>query len=87
MVEKDDPKFAKWMRKHGKLATLKDDEIERLERARTAVSGPGAEEVMHSMYNRLSPKPKPPLYSPTTTSLPKQPSVKTVRLGMCDRVF
>ena len=76
VVEKDDPMFAKWMRKHGKLATLKDDEIARLERARTAVSGPSADEVMNSMYNRLSPKPKPPLYAASTAAQPKQLSVR-----------
>ena len=60
MVEREDAKFAKWMRGHGKIATLKDDEIERLERARRAVSGVSADEVMQSMYNRLDPKPQPP---------------------------
>lgn len=28
-VEESEPKFAAWMRKHGKQATLKDDEIDR----------------------------------------------------------
>lgn len=63
IVEKDDPKFAKWMRKHGKLATLKDNEVDRLERARSAVSGPGVDEVMHKMFNRVHPKPQSPSYS------------------------
>ena len=31
-IEHDEPKFARWMRKHGKLAMLKDDEIDRLDR-------------------------------------------------------
>lgn len=28
-IEQSEPKFAAWMRKHGKQATLKDDEVER----------------------------------------------------------
>lgn len=28
-VEEAEPKFAAWMRKHGKQATLKDDEVDR----------------------------------------------------------
>lgn len=75
-MEKDDAKFAKWMRKHGKLATLKDDEIERLERARTAASGPSTSEVMDAMYNRLSPKPKPASYLRPQTASPKRLSVE-----------
>ena len=39
MVEEQEPKFARWMRKHGKLAVLKDDEVDRLERAAAAPSG------------------------------------------------
>ena len=31
-VEATEPKFARWMRKHGKLAVLKDDEVDRIER-------------------------------------------------------
>lgn len=31
-VEREEPKFARWMRKHAKLAVLKDDEVDRLER-------------------------------------------------------
>lgn len=45
------------MRKHGKQAQLKDDEIDRIERAAKAACGPTREEVMNSMYNRLNPKP------------------------------
>eukprot|EP00951_Prasinocladus_malaysianus_P023140 scaffold195656_cov30-Prasinocladus_malaysianus.AAC.1 len=45
------------MRKHGKQAQLKDDEVDRLERASKAACGPTREEVMNSMYNRLNPKP------------------------------
>ena len=41
MVEEQEPKFARWMRQHGKLAVLKDDEVDRLERAGAAASGPG----------------------------------------------
>lgn len=46
------------MRKHGKLAVMKDDEVDRLERAGTAVSGATRQEVMESMYGRVDPKPK-----------------------------
>ena len=56
-VESSEPKFARWMRSHGKLAVLKDDEVERLERAAAAKTGYTREEVMNSMYNRLEPKP------------------------------
>ena len=38
-TEASEPKFANWMRKHGKLAVLKDDEVDRLERASTATTG------------------------------------------------
>ncbi|GMH33796.1 hypothetical protein BSKO_01630 [Bryopsis sp. KO-2023] len=62
-MENQDPKFARWMRSHGKLTVLKDDEVERLERASKAVSGPSREEVMESMYGRINPKPKDPSYS------------------------
>ncbi|KAL0034980.1 hypothetical protein WJX79_003981 [Trebouxia sp. C0005] len=62
-VEEAEPKFAGWMRSHGKLAVLKDDEIERLERAGAATMGVSRAEVMDSMYNRLEPKPKEPSYS------------------------
>jgi hypothetical protein len=41
MVEEQEPKFARWMRQHGKLAVLKDDEVDRLERAGAAASGAG----------------------------------------------
>jgi len=58
LVEESEPKFAHWMRSHGKLAVLKDDEVDRLERAAAAASGPSREEVMDSMYGRLEPKPK-----------------------------
>jgi hypothetical protein len=46
------------MRSHGKLAVLKDDEVDRLERASAAASGPSRQDVMDSMYGRLEPKPK-----------------------------
>jgi len=45
------------MRKHGKLAVLKDDEVDRLERANNAVSGTSRQDVMESMYGRIEPKP------------------------------
>lgn len=46
------------MRSHGKLAVLKDDEIDRLERANAVCAEMDRAEVMESMYNRLDPKPK-----------------------------
>jgi hypothetical protein len=46
------------MRGHGKVAVLKDDEVDRLERAAAAASGPSREDVMDSMYGRANPKPK-----------------------------
>ena len=39
------------------MAVLKDDEVERLERAAVATTGYTKSEVMDSMYNRLQPKP------------------------------
>jgi hypothetical protein len=52
------------MRKHGKVAVLKDDEVERLERANKATSGRSRQETMESMYGRADPKPLPPSYTP-----------------------
>ena len=46
------------MRGHGKLAVLKDDEVDRLERAGAATMGASRAEVLESMYNRLEPKPR-----------------------------
>ena len=63
-IEHEDPKFARWMRRHRKLAVLKDDEVDRLERAQHASIGPSREEVMESMYGRLNPKPIEPSYTP-----------------------
>ena len=63
MIEDSEPKFARWMRSHGKLAVLKDDEVDRLERAAGATSGPSREDVMDSMYGRLEPKPQKPSYT------------------------
>jgi hypothetical protein len=31
-LEHTEPKFARWMRKHGKVAVIKDDEVDRIER-------------------------------------------------------
>lgn len=58
LVEGQEPKFARWMRKHGKMAQIKDDEVDRLERASTATTGLSRQEVMESMYGRLQPKPR-----------------------------
>ncbi|KAL4532079.1 hypothetical protein Ndes2437B_g02505 [Nannochloris sp. 'desiccata'] len=63
IIEESEPKFARWMRSHGKLAVLKDDEVDRLERASSAASGPSRQDVMDSMYGRLEPKPKEASYS------------------------
>jgi len=60
-IEEAEPKFARWMRAHGKLAVLKDDEVDRLERA--AATGTRREEVMETMYGRLEPKPAAARYS------------------------
>lgn len=57
-TEDNEPKFASWMRSHGKLAVLKDDEVDRLERAGAATMGPTRGEVLESMYNKLDPKPQ-----------------------------
>lgn len=57
-MENTEPAFAQWMRKHGKLAVLKDEEVNRLERAAKAACGPSREDVMMSMYNRIEPKPR-----------------------------
>lgn len=58
-MEDGDKKFASWMRKHGKQAVLKDDEVDRIERAAAATCGSQSrEEVIESMYGRLEPKPE-----------------------------
>mmetsp|Transcript_10172 Transcript_10172/g.21196 ORF Transcript_10172/g.21196 Transcript_10172/m.21196 type:complete len:291 (-) Transcript_10172:157-1029(-) len=54
VIEKHEPKFAKWMRKHGKQAVLKDDEVNRLERKVA---------TMEDMYGKADPKPLPPAYT------------------------
>lgn len=63
MIEESEPKFSRWMRGHNKLAVLKDDEVDRLERASKATTGSSRQDVMESMYGRLEPKPLPPSYS------------------------
>ena len=58
-VEDSDAKFATWLRKHGKQAVLKDDEVDRIERAAAATCGTQSrEDVIASMYGRLDPKPE-----------------------------
>lgn len=52
-IEETEPKFATWMRRHGKIAVMKDDEVDRLERA-----GASRQDVMESMYGRVDPKPQ-----------------------------
>ena len=58
MLDGREPKFARWMRDHGKQAVLKDNAVERLERASKAVSGSSRQDVLESMYGHLDPKPK-----------------------------
>ena len=58
VIEQQEPKFAQWMREHSKQAVLKDDEVDRLERASKATSGSSRQEVLQSMYGRLDPKPR-----------------------------
>ena len=58
LLERQEPKFAQRMRQHGKQAVLKDDEVDRLERSAAATSGTSRQDVMESMYGRLSPKPR-----------------------------
>eukprot|EP00963_Diacronema_lutheri_P003088 scaffold261_cov336-Pavlova_lutheri.AAC.3 len=55
MIEQDEPKFARFIRRHGKVAVLKDDEVERIERAGKATSGYSRDEVMQSMYGNANP--------------------------------
>jgi len=62
-LEATEPKFARWMRKHGKQAVLRDDEVDRLERAGKATSGFSRQEVMESMYGRANPIPLQPSYT------------------------
>lgn len=79
VVEGSDPKFARWMRQHGKLAVLKDDEVERLERAAVATTGYTKSEVMDSMYGRLEPKPARKLLAPL--AVPPRLKTPTARIG------
>lgn len=58
-VQDSDAKFATWLPKHGKQAVLKDDEVDRIERAAAATCGTQSrEDVIASMYGRLDPKPE-----------------------------
>lgn len=54
-LEKTEPKFAKFLRKHGKQAVLKDDEVERIERQ--------GFQVVETMYGLANPKPALPTYT------------------------
>lgn len=65
-VEGADPKFASWLREHGRQAQLKDDEIERIEAAAVSNSGTGPRsrhEAQETMYGRLVPSPQAPSYT------------------------
>lgn len=59
-LEPHDPNFAAWLRDHGRQANLRDDQIDRLERAgRTGTRA----DVQEQMYGRFEPTPQPPSYS------------------------
>jgi hypothetical protein len=51
-IEEHEPRFARWMRKHGKQAVLKDDEVDRIERAGQAACGPGREVTDMGVANK-----------------------------------
>ncbi|KAF8065598.1 hypothetical protein HT031_003199 [Scenedesmus sp. PABB004] len=65
-VEPSDPRFAAWLRAHGKLAALQDDEVERLERAGRPGGwlGLSRDEVLAGLYGRADPRPAAPRYGP-----------------------
>jgi len=65
IIESTEPKFATWMRNHGKLAQLKDDEVHRLERAQRSEYVSSRQELESTMYGRLRPTPVAPTYSPS----------------------
>ncbi|KAL6752635.1 hypothetical protein V8C86DRAFT_573995 [Haematococcus lacustris] len=63
-IEAQEPRFAAFMRKHNKLAVLRDEEVERLERCGQAVCARRSrQEEMDTMYGRMEPKPQAPAYS------------------------
>ncbi|KAF6254870.1 hypothetical protein COO60DRAFT_1641961 [Scenedesmus sp. NREL 46B-D3] len=68
-IEQQEPQFAAWMRKHGKLAVLQDDEVDRLERSSRPGGwlGLGRQDVMDSMYGRVDPRPAAPTYDKATS--------------------
>ncbi|PNH12039.1 hypothetical protein TSOC_001052 [Tetrabaena socialis] len=49
VLEEGDPRFAGWLRQHGKQAIIGDAEVDRLERAGRAVMGPGREALLSSV--------------------------------------
>ncbi|WIA36527.1 hypothetical protein OEZ86_007821 [Tetradesmus obliquus] len=73
-IEHQEPQFAAWMRKHGKLAVLQDDEVDRLERSSRPGGwlGLGRQEVMEAMYGRADPRPTAPTYHMTATAAATQ---------------
>ena len=79
-LEDSEPRFARFVRKHGKMAVLKDDEVDRLERADKAVAGGRSrQEVMESMYGRADPKPLEPAY--TAAEVRRMQAAAEVRLA------
>ncbi|CAG9464087.1 unnamed protein product [Pedinophyceae sp. YPF-701] len=63
VVDATEPKFAAWMRKHGKQAVLKDDEVHRLERAGRGAGPYTRKQLEEHMYGRLRPGPAEPTYT------------------------
>ena len=84
-VEATEPKFARFMRKHGKIAVLKDDEVERLERADQGSGGRSRQEVMASMYGRADPKPLAPSY--TAEEVLKMQAAERARLERQEQLY
>lgn len=55
VIEEKEPKFAAWLRRHGKVAIIKDDEVERLERAERSQYSAGARSLSACLHvTRLS---------------------------------
>ncbi|KAF5833440.1 hypothetical protein DUNSADRAFT_10266, partial [Dunaliella salina] len=72
-LSEQDPSFSAWMRKHHKQAVLKDDEVDRLERATHAASGSvSRDEVMQQMYGKADPRPEASAYTPEQVLAMKQ---------------
>ena len=59
-IERQEPKFARWMRGHRKLAVLKDDEVDRLERASKPAVGDSREARQRTSAGQVPPEANPP---------------------------